>query len=144
MRDFDQAWASGIRAGRPREPGAPAEPLTPPLAEDRIERLSDALEDNEQALIEAADAELDAQGALDDAEIKWRLHEDCPQAGVVDGRRTTVAYVDAWVAGKTAPERRELKVAKQRRQAAEKQLRRIERQLIAAQSIAKSVAGRAG
>lgn len=135
MNGFDQAWRSASPPGSRSH--APAD--TPPGAEDRIQELSDALEDNETALIAAADEELDAQGALDDAVIMWRLDETCPQAGTVDGKRILASYVDAWVAAKTKPQRDALRVAKQRRQAAEKQRDRISRQLMAAQSIAKSV-----
>jgi hypothetical protein len=135
VSDFHQAWASATPAPHPR---APAD--TPPGAEDRIRELSGALEENEKALVDAADAELDAQGALDDAEARWRLDTACPVPGVFDGKRVSVAYVDAWVTDKTTLERLGLRVARQRRQAAEKQRDRISRQLIAAQSIAKSVA----
>lgn len=129
MSDFDQAW----RAARP------AEPVTPDGAEKRLQRISDALEENEAVLTQAADEEMDAQGALDEAEIRWRLSPECPQAGVVDGVRTTVAYVDAWVRDRTAAERTRLRLATQVRRAAEAQRRRLEHQLRAAQSVNKSV-----
>jgi len=137
MTDFNEAWRSASPPGTKN--GAPQEPLTPPAAEERITKLSAALEENERALVAAADAELDAQADLDNAEIKWRLAPECPQAGVVAGVRTTVDYVNAWVADKVTGERDALKVAKQQRKAAEAQRDRINRQLIAAQSLAKSV-----
>jgi hypothetical protein len=126
----------------------PSEPLHPAKAEDKIERLSQALEDLEEELIRAADEEEDAQAALTDAVTRWELNAACPKPGVFDdpqtgGRvRVTVGHVEAWIRDKTPGERDRLTVAVKRRRAAEYQMKRIQQQLIAAQAIAKSVSGR--
>lgn len=146
--DFGQAWAAGVRVQRPRQPGGPPEPLHPAKAEDKIERLSQALEDNEAKLIEAADEEEDSRAALTDAVTRWELDGACPRPGVFDdpqtgGRvRVTVGHAEAWIRDKTAGERGRHTIAVKQRRAAEYQARRIQQQLIAAQAIAKSVSGR--
>jgi hypothetical protein len=123
--------------GAPSRP--PYEPDTPPQAEDRLDKLSNALEANEQALKEAAGELLDAE---EDRDSAWRtamLSEDCPKVGVFNKVRTTVAYQAAWVADQIKAEERALREAQIKMKAAEAQRRKLEGQLRAAQSITASV-----
>lgn len=115
------------------------EPDSPPRSEERLDRLSAALEANERALKEAADELLDAG---DDRDSAWRmaiLSDECPKTGVYNGRRITVAERDAWVGEQIKTEERRLKEAQIKMKAAEDQRRKLEGQLRAAQSITASV-----
>lgn len=117
----------------------PPEPDSPPKSEDRLDRLSAALEANEQALKEAADELLDAE---DDRDSAWRtamLSGECPKVGVFGGVRTTVAYQQAWVAERVKKQERRVREAHVRMRAATDQRRKLEGQLRAAQSIGASV-----
>jgi hypothetical protein len=134
LNDFDREWRNASPARN-----ITREPDTPVTAEARLQRISEALEANEEALLKAADDEVEAEEARDAAERRWRLSAECPQAGVYEGVRITVAYVDAWVRDKIAKEDSDLKRAIQARKAAEAQRRRLEGQLRAAQSVNSSV-----
>lgn len=117
----------------------PYEPDTPPRAEDRLDRLSAALEANEQALKVAADELLDAEDERDSAWRTAMLSDECPKTGVFEGRRITVAERDAWVGEQIKTEERRVKEAQVKAKAAEAQRRKLEGQLRAAQSITASV-----
>jgi hypothetical protein len=116
---------------------APA--ATPTGAEDRLEAYKTALDEATEAFTEAANAELEAEEDRDAADRKWRLAEECPKPGVRDGMRTTVAYVEAWIADRIQPEERAYRRAKLAREAAEKHLRKVEKQGGFQQSITASV-----
>lgn len=117
----------------------PYEPDSPPQAEGRLDRLSAALEANEQALKETADELLEAEDARDSAWRSAMLSDDCPMTGVFNGRRITVAERDAWVGERIKTEERRLREAQVKVKAAEAQRRKLEGQLRAAQSITASV-----
>ena len=116
-----------------------APPDTPVGAEGRLEEYQDALEEATKALTRARNAELDAEEDRDAAARKWRLSEECPPIGVRNGVRTTVAYVEAWVADKIADEERTYKVAREARRAASDHLRKLMKQGGWQQSITASV-----
>lgn len=116
---------------------APAD--TPPGAEQRLESYRDQMDEAREALAKARDAELEAKGARDAEERRVRLSDDCPKVGVVDGKRTTVAYVEAWVADKIAGLDKEYQLAKVRRQAANEHLRTLGKQGGFQQTITRSV-----
>ena len=115
------------------------DPATPPGAEAALMTLSEALEQARRALAEASDAEVDAELARDAARRTWLLSDECPRAGVFDGVRTTVAQVEAWVGDRIQDQERSYRLAKARREAAEKYLSVVGKQLSAQQSISKSV-----
>ena len=116
-------------------------PQEPPGAEAALQSFSDALDDAVEKLKAARDAELEAEDARDAARWKALLSEDCPQPGVYDGVRITVAYRDAWVQREIDGEERALRAAKVVRQAAVAHLDKLKSQASVAQTIAKSVAG---
>jgi len=104
-------------------------------SEERLERLSAALEANEQALKEAADELLDAEDARDSAWRQAMLSAECPKVGVFDGVRVTVAYQKAWVEEQIKGQERRVREAQIKVKAADAQRRKLEGQLRAAQSI---------
>lgn len=123
------------------EPGydPPYDPDTPVGAEAKLESYRDALDTAREKLREARDAEVAAQQARDTAKRKWTLSPDCPKAGVFDGVRVTVAYVQAWIEDRTAAEEQAYQVAKVARQAASDHLRTLGKQGGFQQSITASV-----
>lgn len=118
-------------------PAAP--PDEPPGAEARLETYRDALDDARKALARARDDELEAKNARDAAERKARLSPDAPKVGVFEGVRTTVAYVEAWVADQIAGLDERYKLAKAARQAAGDHLHTLGKQGGFQQSITASV-----
>jgi hypothetical protein len=115
------------------------DPQTPPGAESALQSFSDKLEAARQELAEAADAEVSAELARDEARRYWILSEECPKAGVFGGVRVTVAYVEAWVADKIADEELAFRLARERRKAAARALDVLGRQGNYQQSISRSV-----
>jgi hypothetical protein len=113
-----------------------SEPQTPASAESKLTALSEQLEEAERALAAARDAEVDAETARDAAKRKWTLHPECP---VVARNAFTVAYRDAWVGEMCDAEETAYRLARKARQAAQEHLRRVEKQAMVQQSIAKSV-----
>lgn len=118
-------------------PSAP--PDTPVGAEARLESYRDALDDARKALARARDDELETKNARDAAERKARLSPDAPKVGVFEGVRTTVAYVEAWVADQIAGLDERYKLAKTARQAAGDHLHTLGKQGGFQQSITASV-----
>jgi hypothetical protein len=117
------------------------DPQTPPGAEAALQSFSEALEPAQAELAEATDAETEAELAYENAKRALMLSDECPKIGaVVDGRRITVAYVDAWIGARTVTEEREWKFAKATAKAAAKRLAVIERQGSLQQSRSRSVA----
>lgn len=115
------------------------DPQTPPGAEAALASYSDALEDARRALERARNDEVDAKAVRDAAERRARFSAECPKAGVFDGARTTVAYVEAWIAGQVAGEDLTYELARAARQAAADHLRTLGKQGSLAQSISRSV-----
>lgn len=114
-------------------------PQEPPGAEAALQSFSDQLDEATEKLRTARDAELEAEEARDAARWAATLSEECPQPGVYDGVRITVAYRDAWVAREIALQERAYKEAKVIRQAATAHLDKVKSQMSAQQTIAKSV-----
>ena len=117
------------------------DPASPPGAEAALQSYSEALDDAVEKLRLARDAELDAEDARDQAKYEALLSDECPQTGVIDGKRTTVAYRDAWVRREIADEERTYRAAKVVRQAASAHLDKLNSQRSIAQTISKSVSG---
>ena len=116
-----------------------APPDTPVGAEDRLEDYQDALEEATTALTEARNAELDAEEARDTAEREARMSDECPPIGVFNGKRTTTAYVEAWVKERAKEQEHDYKVAREARRAASDHLRKLMKQGGWQQSITASV-----
>ncbi len=116
------------------------DPHTPPGAEAALVAFSEELEAARMALASARDEEVDAEHALKAALRKARLSKECPKAGVVDGVRITVAYVNDWVEDHCADEELTWMLAKAKRQAAKDHHETLRTQGSLAQSISKSVA----
>ncbi len=114
-------------------------PQDPPGAEAALQSFSDALNEAVEKLRQARDAELEAEEARDRAKWEATLSPECPQPGVYEGVRITVAYRDAWVAREIAPQESAFKAAKVTRQAATAHLDKVKSQMSAQQTIAKSV-----
>ena len=115
------------------------DPETPPGAEAALQEFSDALESARKALKAARDAEVTAQEAHKAALRRTRLSPECPKAGVFDGVRVTVAYVNDWVEDQCADEEMEWLLARAARQAASDHLRTLSKQGSIQQSISNSV-----
>lgn len=128
------------RCDCPRHTASPAEPQTPPEAEAVLQAYSDQLDEAVLKLQDARNAELEAEEARDAAKWAATLSPDCPKVGVFDGVRTTVAMQTAWVDDRTAAEERAFRLARARREAAEKYLSVVGKQMSALQSINRSVA----
>ena len=114
-------------------------PQEPPGAEAALQSFSDQLNDATEKLRQARDAELEAEEARDRAKWEATLSEECPQPGVYEGVRITVAYRDAWVAREIAAQESAFKAAKVTRQAATAHLDKVKSQMSAQQTISKSV-----
>ena len=117
------------------------DPQHPPGAEAALQSYSEALDDAVEKLRQARDAELEAEEARDAAKWEALLSDECPQTGVKDGKRITVAYRDAWVAREIAREESAYRAAKVVRQAASAHLDKLNSQRSIAQTISKSVSG---
>ena len=115
-----------------------ADPATPPGAEARLESYRDELDEATEALTATRNTELDAEEARDKALRDAQLSDDCPIAGVIDGRRTTVAYVKAWIEDQAADDERAYRQAKVARQAATAHLSKLREQGRFQQSITAS------
>lgn len=115
------------------------DPKTPPGAESALQSYSADLDGAVEKLEQARNAELDAEEARDTAKWEALLSDECPQVGVKDGKRTTVAYRDAWVAREIAKEESAYRAAKVIRQAASAHLAKLNSQSSIAQTISKSV-----
>jgi hypothetical protein len=114
-------------------------PQTPPGAERDLQSYSDALEEAGEKLAAARNAELEAEEARDTAKRRALLSPDCPQAGVFDGVRVTVAYVAAWVEDQIAGAQHAYRLARVARQAASDHLRKVGKQGSFQQTLTKSV-----
>ena len=86
----------------PRSPYMGHDPQSPPGAEAALQAFSCQLDAATEKLRAARDAELEAEEARDAAQWEATLSPECPQPGVYDGVRITVAYRDAWVAREIA------------------------------------------
>ena len=117
------------------------DPASPPGAEAALQSYSEALDDAVEKLRLARDAELEAEEARDAAKWEALLSDECPQTGVKDGKRITVAYRDAWVAREIAREESAYRAAKVVRQAASAHLAKLNSQSSIQQTISKSVSG---
>jgi hypothetical protein len=115
------------------------DPQTPPGSEAALASISDALEDARQKLRRARDLEVAAKADRDAARRRARFAPDCPKAGVVDGVRTTVAYVEAWIEEQTAEEDLAYELARTARLAAGDHLHTLGQQGSLAQSLSRSV-----
>ena len=115
------------------------DPATPPGAESALQSYSEALDGAVEKLEQARNAELEAEEARDAAKWEALLSDECPQTGVKDGKRITVAYRDAWVAREIAREESAYRAAKVVRQAASAHLGKLNSQSSIQQTIAKSV-----
>lgn len=117
------------------------DPKTPPGAESALQSYSNDLDGAVEKLEQARNAELEAEEARDAAKWEALLSDECPQTGVKDGKRITVAYRDAWVAREIAREESAYRAAKVVRQAASAHLAKLNSQSSIAQTISKSVSG---
>lgn len=115
------------------------DPQSPPGAESALQSYSEALDDAVGKLEQARNAELEAEEARDAAKWEALLSDECPQTGVKDGKRITVAYRDAWVAREIARQESAYRAAKVVRQAASAHLGKLNSQSSIQQTIAKSV-----
>ena len=115
------------------------DPQTPIGAEAALQALSEALERGRVGLAQASDAEVEAELARDAARRALVLSDECPRAGVFGGVRVTVAERDAWIDDRIVDEERAFRLAKAAREAAEKYLSVVGKQLSAQQSINRSV-----
>ena len=124
----------------PRSPYMGHDPQSPPGAEAALQAFSCQLDAATEKLREARDAELEAEEARDAAKWEATLSPECPQPGVYDGVRITVAYRDAWVAREIAPQESAYRAARVVRQAASAHLDKVKSQASVQQTIAKAVA----
>ena len=115
------------------------DPQTPLGAETALQAFSEALERARVGLAQASDAEVEAELARDAARRKLMFTEECPRAGVFGGVRVTVAERDAWIDDRIVDEERAFRLAKAAREAAEKYLSVVGKQLSAQQTLSKSV-----
>ena len=114
------------------------DPQTPPGAESALASFMKALGDAQEALEQAANEEVAAEMDLDEARRALLLSDNCPQAAG-PGRTHTVGYQKAWIDQQVAGLIRIYRVARARREAAEKVLKVLERNSSIQQTIAKSV-----
>jgi hypothetical protein len=115
------------------------DPATPPGAEAKLAAYSDALDDAQEKLRVARDAEVDAEEDRDAARRRAQLSPDCPKVGVFNGVRTTVAYQTAWIEDQIADVEHKYRLAKLARQAASDHLRKLGKQGSFQQSLTSSV-----
>ena len=114
------------------------DPQTPPGAESALAAFMKALFDAQQALEQAANEEVDAEMDLEERRRELMLSDDCPRAAG-PGRTATVAYQNAWIDQQVADLIRTHRIARARREAAEKVLKVLERNSSLQQSISRSV-----
>jgi hypothetical protein len=117
----------------------PYNPATPPDAEAKLAAYSDALDKAQEALTNTRNAEVDAEDERDAARRRAQFDPDCPQVGVFNGVRTTVAYQTAWIEEQIKDKERKYRLAKAARQAASEHLKKLERQGSIQQTVTKSV-----
>lgn len=115
------------------------DPETPPGAEAALETYRDDLERARRMLREARDHEVAMKTARDAAERRARLSPECPKVGVFGGVRTTVAYVEAWIAEQIADREDAYQLARVARQAASDHMQTLRDQGSIQQSISRSV-----
>lgn len=104
------------------------DPATPPGAEAKLASYSDALDEAQENLRKARDAEVEAEEDRDAAKRRAQMSPDCPKVGVFGGVRTTVAYQQAWIAEEIADEEHAYRMAKLARQAASDHLKKVGKQ----------------
>lgn len=121
--------------GCQRHTGKPYEPATPASAEQKLDAYVQALDDAEEAVTVARDAELKAENARDVARAAALLSEACPKTGTFGGVRVTVAERDAWVAREIEPLEFAYRAAREVRRAAVLRFDKVRKQGSFAQSI---------
>ena len=117
----------------------PHNPATPPDAETKLAAYSDDLDKAQQDLQDARDAELEAEEDRDAARRRAQMSPDCPPVGVFNGKRTTVAYQQAWIEEQIADVEHKYRLAKLARQAASDHLKKLGKQGSFQQSLTGSV-----
>ena len=118
-----------------RHTGKPYEPATPASAEQKLDAYVQALDDAEEAVTFARNAELEAENARDVARAAALLSEECPKTGTFGGVRITVAERDAWVAREIEPLEFKFRAAREVRRAAVLRFDKVRKQGSFAQSI---------
>jgi hypothetical protein len=114
-------------------------PETPAEAEALLNRLMVQSKDARDALATCRKTETDAKAARNKARRRARYLPEAPKAGMVAGVRTTVAEVEDWLDDQVADLDLAYELAKTARQTAADHVAEMGRQVIAQQSILKSV-----